>query len=31
MTIKRVEIKANVTGVCKYLQGPSVRPRRIVK
>jgi len=28
MTIKRVVIKENVTGVCKYLQGPAIRPRR---
>ncbi len=28
MTIKRVVIKENVTGVCKYLQGPKIGPRR---
>jgi hypothetical protein len=31
MTIKRVVIKENVTGVCKYLQAPSPLPRRVLK
>jgi len=31
MTIKRVVIKENVTGVCKYLQQPKVTPLRMPK
>jgi hypothetical protein len=31
MTIKRVEIKENVAGVCKYLQAPKPVSRRVVK
>jgi hypothetical protein len=29
MTIKKVELKSTVTGVCKYLHDPDLRAKRV--